>query len=42
MIGRRPAPRPEIVELAKRFLAIMGRGESEVRLMPDKPAYQRA
>ena len=32
----------EILELTKRFLAIMGKGESEVRLMPDRPAYQRA
>ena len=32
----------EIIELTKRFLAIMGKGESEVRLMPDQPAYQRA
>jgi hypothetical protein len=32
----------EIIELTKRFLTIMGEGESEVRLMPDTPAYQRA
>ncbi len=32
----------EIVELTKRFLSIMGAGESEIRLMPDQPAYQRA
>lgn len=32
----------EIVELTKRFLTIVGAGESEVRLMPDKPAYLRA
>jgi len=31
----------EILELAKRFLAITGMGESEIRLMPDQPAYQR-
>jgi hypothetical protein len=31
----------EIIELTKRFLALMGRGESEIRLMPDAPAYQR-
>jgi hypothetical protein len=31
-----------IIELTKRFLTIMGEGESEVRLMPDQPAYQRA
>ncbi len=34
--------RAEIIELTKRFLTIMGKGESEVRLMPDAPAYQRA
>jgi len=32
----------EAIELTKRFLALMGKGESEVRLMPDRPAYQRA
>jgi hypothetical protein len=32
----------EAIELTKRFLSLMGRGESEVRLMPDHPAYQRA
>jgi hypothetical protein len=32
----------EIVELTRRFLSIMGQGESEIRLMPDQPAYQRA
>ncbi len=32
----------EAVELTKRFLSLMGKGESEVRLMPDQPAYQRA
>ncbi len=32
----------EAIELTKRFLSVMGRGESEVRLMPDQPAYQRA
>jgi len=32
----------EAIELTKRFLSIMGKGESEVRLMPDAPAYQRA
>ena len=32
----------EAIELTKRFLALMGKGESEVRLMPDQPAYQRA
>ena len=36
------ASKAEIVELSKRFLAIMGQGESEIRLMPDRPAYQRA
>lgn len=29
----------EAIELTKRFLSIMGEGESEVRLMPDEPAY---
>ncbi len=32
----------EAIELTKRFLSLMGQGESEVRLMPDQPAYQRA
>jgi hypothetical protein len=32
----------EAIELTKRFLTIMGKGESEVRLMQDAPAYQRA
>jgi hypothetical protein len=32
----------EAIELTKRFLGLMGKGESEVRLMPDQPAYQRA
>ena len=36
------ASKAEIIELTKRFLNIMGRGESEIRLMPDQPAYQRA
>jgi len=31
----------EAVELAKRFLSIAGDGESEIRLMPDQPAYAR-
>ena len=31
----------EAIELAKRFLAIAGDGESEIRLMPDQPAYAR-
>ena len=31
----------EAIELTKRFLSIMGRGESEIRLMQDAPAYQR-
>ncbi len=34
--------RAEAIELTKRFLSLMGKGESEVRLMPDTPAYQRA
>ncbi len=33
--------RAEILELTKRFLKIMGEGESEIRLMQDQPAYQR-
>jgi hypothetical protein len=36
------ASRERIMELTRRFLSIMGQGESEVRLMPDQPAYQRA
>ena len=32
----------EAIALTKRFLSLMGKGESEVRLMPDTPAYQRA
>ncbi len=32
----------EAIALTKRFLSLMGQGESEVRLMPDQPAYQRA
>ncbi len=32
----------EAIELTKRFLSIMGTGESEIRLMQDAPAYQRA
>jgi hypothetical protein len=32
----------EIVELTKRFLTIMGKGESEIRLMQDAPAFRRA
>jgi hypothetical protein len=32
----------EILELTKRFLSVMGQGESEIRLMTDQPAYQRA
>ncbi len=31
----------EAIELTKRFLKIAGEGESEIRLMPDQPAYQR-
>jgi len=31
--------KPEAIELAKRFLAIAGEGESEIRLMPDMPGY---
>ena len=36
------ASKDEAIELTKRFLSLMGKGESEVRLMPDQPAYQRA
>lgn len=36
------ASKEEAIELTKRFLSVMGKGESEVRLMPDAPAYQRA
>lgn len=31
----------EAIDLAKRFLKIAGDGESEIRLMPDMPAYAR-
>jgi hypothetical protein len=31
----------EAIELTKRFLSIAGEGESEIRLMPDEPAYVR-
>jgi len=31
----------EAIELTKRFLTITGGGESEIRLMPDQPAYVR-
>lgn len=31
----------EAIDLAKRFLNIAGEGESEIRLMPDAPAYAR-
>lgn len=31
----------EAIELTKRFLTIAGGGESEIRLMPDQPAYVR-
>jgi hypothetical protein len=31
----------EAIDLAKRFLKIAGDGESEIRLMPDAPAYAR-
>jgi hypothetical protein len=30
----------QAVELAKRFLAVAGDGESEIRLMYDQPAYE--
>jgi hypothetical protein len=31
----------EAVELTKRFLSAMGRGQSEIRLMHDAPAFDR-
>lgn len=31
----------EAIELTKRFLSVAGDGESEIRLMPDEPAYVR-
>jgi hypothetical protein len=31
----------EAIELTKRFLYVAGEGESEIRLMPDEPAYAR-
>jgi hypothetical protein len=34
--------REEAVELTKRFLSAMGHGESEIRLMQDAPAFDRA
>jgi hypothetical protein len=30
------------IELAKRFLAVVGEGESEIRLMHDQPAFDAA
>jgi hypothetical protein len=30
----------EAIELAKRFLSVMGEGESEIRLMHDAPAFE--
>ncbi len=35
------ASKAEAIELARRFLAVAGPGESEIRLMYDTPAYQR-
>ena len=32
----------EAIELTKRFLKVMGRGESEIRLMHDAPAFDAA
>jgi hypothetical protein len=32
----------EAIELTKRFLKTMGRGESEIRLMQDAPAFDAA
>ena len=34
--------REEAIEETKRFLALMGEGESEIRQMQDAPAYDRA
>src|SRR5262245_3045443 len=34
------ASREEAIALTKRFLSVMGEGESEIRLMHDAPAYQ--
>jgi len=36
------ASRAEAIELSKRFLQVMGEGESEVRLMHDQPAFDVA
>ena len=35
----RAKSKPEAIELAKRFLQVMGEGESEIRLMHDVPAF---
>ena len=32
---------PEAIALTKKFLAVMREGESEIRLMPDAPAWPR-
>jgi len=36
----RAKSKPEAIELAKRFLSVMGEGESEVREMHDAPAFE--
>ena len=35
----RTKSKEEAVELTKRFLSVMGEGESEIRLMQDEPAF---
>jgi hypothetical protein len=35
----RAKSKQEAIELAKRFLTVMGQGESEIRLMQDVPAF---
>jgi hypothetical protein len=37
----RLSSKQEAIEHAKRFLAVMGEGESEIRLMHDQPAFPR-
>ena len=38
----RAGSKEEAVELAKRFLAVTGKGESEIRLMHEQPAFVAA
>ena len=38
----RAGSKEEAIDLAKRFLAVVGEGESEVRLMHDAPAFDSA